>query len=51
MMNNMLYNRILNSINREIESLISEQFNIGNMNLDNNSNNNFNIFNKEIINP
>lgn len=31
-----LYNKLVNSIEKEIKSVIIEQFNIGNMNFDNN---------------
>ena len=49
-MNNKLYNRILHSINSEINFVINEQFNIGNMNLNNNKpKRNMNIFNKNFI--
>lgn len=50
-MNNRLYNKILNSINYEIKNTLLEQFNIGNMNLSDNSKRNFNIFNKNTVDP
>ena len=51
-MNKLLYNRILNSIDKEIKSSITEQFNINNMNLNaGKPERNMNIFNKNIVNP
>ena len=49
-MNNILYRRILNSIGNELKTTINEQFNVGNMNLNDNSNkkHTYNIFNKNI---
>lgn len=50
-MSNRLYSRILNSIDKEIKTIIDEQFNIGNMNLNDKSKNNYNIFNKFVVDP
>ena len=49
---NILYSKILNSIDKEVRNIINEQFNIGKMNLnDNKPKHSNNIFNKEIIDP
>ena len=45
-MNNIKYGKILNSISNEIKNVIMEQFNIGNMDLNNNHKGNINIFGK-----
>lgn len=50
-MSNRLYSRILNSIDKEIKTVIDEQFNIGNMNLNDKSKSNYNIFNKFVVDP
>ena len=38
-------------MNKYIQKLIQEQFNIGNMNLNNKQKQHINIFNKNIVNP
>ena len=51
-MNNILYSRILNSINKEIKTIIDEQFNIGDLDFSDDSEyNDAAIFNKDIIDP
>ena len=48
---NKLYNKLINSIENEVKLIINEQFNIDNMNLDNNNKQHSNIFNKAVVNP
>ena len=51
-MNNIIYNEILESIGKEIKTVIKEQFNIGKMNLHNAGNTGKNnIFNKSFVHP
>ena len=51
-MNNKLYDKILNSINREVKSAIKEQFSIDDLVFDNDAEeNNVTIFDKVIIDP
>lgn len=50
-MNKKSYDRMLSSIGKEVKQVISEQFNIGNMDFNNiKQNSNKNIFNKNVIN-
>ena len=49
-MNNKLYSNILNSISKEVKTIISEQFNMNDLDFsDNETENNVNIFNKTPI--
>ena len=49
-MNNKLYSNILNSISQEVKTIISEQFNMNDLDFsDNETENNVNIFNKTSI--
>lgn len=50
-MKNRLYNRIISSIGNDIRNAIDEQFNVGNMNLNNNAKRKSNIFNKAVVDP
>ena len=50
-MDSRLYSMILNSIRNEVKSVISEQFNINDLNFDDQETADYNIFNKEIFNP
>ena len=52
-MNRRLYNRILESIDREIKTAINEQFNISDIDFSDadDTEYNVNIFNKSIIDP
>ena len=50
-MDNRLYSRILNSIGNEVKYAIREQFNIGDLDLNDEEDGNADIFNKFVVNP
>ena len=50
-MNSRLYNDILNSIGMQVKYAIKEQFNINDINYDDDSDNYCNIFDKLVISP
>ena len=51
MYNKLLYNKVINSIGKEIKSIIKEQFNISDLDFNDSDEENTNIFNKELVSP